>query len=76
MILLRTEFALIFLLVAAHSAIAQQGIPSAATPISGQINRYESVSAVVACDTVVRVRAVTQFRAGDEDEGRKDPRTE
>ena len=66
MILLRTQFALILLLVAGYSAIAQQGIPSAATPISGQINRYESVSAIVPCDTMARVRTATQFRAGDE----------
>jgi len=66
MIPFRTQIALILLCCAVGIAHGQQGMPSAVTPISGQINRYESVSGIVPCDTTVRVRGASLFRAGDE----------
>ena len=66
MIPFRTQFVLLLLCCAAIALHGQQGSPSAVTPISGQINRYESVSVIFACDTMVRVRGASQFRAGDE----------
>lgn len=66
MIPFRTQFILVLLCSAAVIMRAQQGIPAAVTPISGQINRYESVSAIFPCDSSVTVRGQTQFRAGDE----------
>ncbi len=66
MIPFRTQIALILLCCVVGIAHGQQGMPSAVTPISGQINRYESVSGIVPCDTTVRVRGASLFRAGDE----------
>lgn len=66
MIPFRTQFTLILLCAAVAFASAQQRQPSAVTPISGQINRYEAVQAIVPCDTTVRVRGASQFRIGDE----------
>lgn len=39
---------------------------AAETPISGEINRHESVAQIIACDSTVRMRSPTQFRVGDE----------
>ncbi|MCX6140736.1 MAG: hypothetical protein NTX15_07915 [Candidatus Kapabacteria bacterium] len=36
------------------------------TPISGEINRHESIAQIIPCDSTVRMRAPTQFRVGDE----------
>ncbi len=66
MIPFRTQFILILLCAAVGVASAQQRQPSAVTPISGQINRYEAVQAIVPCDTTVRIRGASQFRVGDE----------
>jgi len=54
------------LTLASILASAQPRIPVAYEPLSGIINRYESIAEIVPCDSTVRTRSATSFRVGDQ----------
>lgn len=45
---------------------AQPNMPKAPEPLSGIINRYESVAEIFPCDSTIRMRSATSFRVGAE----------